>query len=178
MTTTLGELTGDYAFDTARTRIGFTARHTIGPVVRGRFERVEGGAHVDGDHPSRSSVTVTIGAGSLQTLNPRRDKALRGKFLDLDDHPAITFTSTGVRQAGETAFLLTGDLTIRGVTRPVTVDVERIGVEQDPRGGARIRFRGGATIDRKDWGVHWAGAAGLVARKVTLEFDVTVIRRT
>ncbi|WP_432928045.1 YceI family protein [Microbispora sp. CA-135349] len=175
MTTTA--LTGDYTLDTARTRIGFVARHTIGPEVRGQFEKFEGSAHLDGDDPADSSVELTIQVGSIQTRNARRDDTLRRRFLKLDDHPTITFVSTGARQVGESTFELTGDLTIRGVTKPVTVAFARIGAEHDPQGDVRIRFRGSATINRKDWGVRWTAAAGLVGGKVALELDVAAIRR-
>ncbi|MEV5752667.1 YceI family protein [Actinoallomurus sp. NPDC052308] len=178
ITAALGELSGDYALDTAHTRIGFVARHTIGPKVRGRFEEFEGGGRLDGDDPSKSRVELTIQAGSIQTDNAKRDDLLRGRFLNLNDHPTITFTSTGARQVGETAFELTGDLTIRGVTKPVTVALEQTGTEHDPQGEVRIRFKGSTVINRADWGVNWTAATGLVGKKVTLEFDVTAVRRT
>ncbi|GAA1281065.1 polyisoprenoid-binding protein [Planotetraspora silvatica] len=180
MTTTpmRGELTGDYVLDIARTRIGFAARHTIGPKVHGHFEEFEGSAHLDGDDPSQSSVKLTIRAGSFQTHNRQRDNLLRGRFLKTADHPTITFTSTGAQQVDETTFKLTGDLTIRGVTKPITVAFEQTGAEHDPRGDVRIRFKGGATINRKDWGVNWTAAAGLVGKKVALEIDVAAIRQT
>jgi polyisoprenoid-binding protein YceI len=180
MTTTarLGELTGDYALDTARTRIGFVARHTVGPKVRGRFEEFEGSAHLDGDAPSKSRVKLTIQAGGIQTHNPQRDRLLRGKFLKSDDHPSIAFTSTGIQQIDETTFNLTGGLTVRGVTNPVTVAFEWTGAEHDPQGDVRIHFKGSATINRSDWGVSWTAAAGLVGKKVALEFDVVAIRQT
>jgi polyisoprenoid-binding protein YceI len=181
MTTTaaLGELTGDYALDTARTRIGFVARHTIGPKVRGRFEEFEGAGHLDGDDPSKSRVELTIQAGSIQTHNPQRDDLLRGKLLNLVEHPTITFTSTGAQQVDETTFKLTGDLTIRGVTKPVTVAFERTGAEQGPRGNVRIHFKGSAMINRADWGVNGNAATGaLISKKVALEFDVAAVRQT
>ncbi|MCO5968110.1 YceI family protein [Actinoallomurus soli] len=177
-TTTLGALSGDYVLDTAHTRIGFVARHTMGSKVRGRFERFEGRAHLDGGDPSRSSVELTIQAGSLETDNAQRDGQLRDRFLGLKDHPTITFTSTETRLVDETEFRLTGDLIIRGVTRPVTVAFQRTGAERDLEGDLRVRFTGGATIDRTDWGVNWNAATRLlIGRKVELEFDVTAIRR-
>lgn len=179
MTTTivLSDLTGDYTLDLARTRIGFVARHTIGPEVRGRFDRFEGHARLDGADPARSDVRLTVQTESISTGNPQRDEYLRAKYLNRAEHPAITFTSSEVRQTGATAFELTGNLTIRGVRKPITVHLELTSAERDPSGGLRLRLRGGATIDRKDWGVHWAAAAGLVARKVALEFDVAALRR-
>jgi polyisoprenoid-binding protein YceI len=105
----------------------------------------------------------------------------RGSFLDTGNHPAITFTSTRVEQAGETSFKVTGDLTIRGVTKPVTVDFGLTGAVNDPWGNFRLGFEGTVTINRKDWGVSWNAAAGggvLIGEKVTLEFDVTVVRQS
>ncbi|MEV4392528.1 YceI family protein [Nonomuraea sp. NPDC049607] len=179
MTTTfvLSDLTGDYTLDLARTRIGFVARHTIGPEVRGRFDDFEGHARLDGGDPARSAVQLTVQSASIQSGNPKRDEYLRDKYLNLAEHPAITFTSSEVRQIGATAFELTGDLTIRGVRNPITVNLELTSAEHDPSGDLRLQLKGGATINRKDWGVHWSAAAGLVAGKVTLEFDVAALRR-
>ncbi|GAA5178780.1 YceI family protein [Rugosimonospora acidiphila] len=177
-TATFGELTGDYILVTADTRIGFVARHPIGPKVRGQFEEFAGGGHLDGNDPSRSRVKLTIQAGSIQTHNSQRDGLLRGKFLDRDHYPTIAFASTGVRQVDETAFELTGGLTIRGVTKPVTVAFERTGIQRDPRDGIRIQFTGSAMINRADWGVNWnAATSASISKKVALEFDV-VLRRT
>jgi polyisoprenoid-binding protein YceI len=180
-TTELSELTGDYALDTARTRIGFVVRQTV-TKVRGQFDAFEGSAHLDGDDPSKSSAQLTIRAKSIQTRNQRRDDHLGSSFLDVASHPTITFTSTKVEQTDETGFTVTGDLTMRGVTKPVTVDFELTGTENDPRGGFRADFEGKATVNRKDWGIIWnaalEGGGVLVSDKVTLEFDVSVIRQS
>jgi polyisoprenoid-binding protein YceI len=177
--TNLSELTGDYVLDTAHTRIGFAARAMFSN-VRGQFDELEGSAHLDGDDPSRSSAHLTIQAKSIQTRNQRRDDHLRGRFLDTHRHPAITFTSTRAEQAGETNFKITGDLTIRGVTKPVTVEFDLTGAENDPQGKFRVGFQGQATISRQDWGASWnaalEGGGVLIGDKVTLEFDVTAIR--
>ncbi|TDD57253.1 polyisoprenoid-binding protein [Nonomuraea terrae] len=176
-TTSLGELTGDYVIDATRTRIGFVGRHTMATRVRGWFDAFEGGAHLDGDDPSKSDAELTIQAGSVRTGDRRRDAHLRGRFLDADGHPAITFASTGVVRAGE-VFRVTGDLTIRGVTRPVTVDFRLTGAGNDPEGGFRVGFAGGVTIDRDDWGVNWNAVTGvLISGKVTLQLEVSVVRR-
>ncbi|MEV3986334.1 YceI family protein [Nonomuraea sp. NPDC049758] len=173
MTTSLRALTGDYVLDQARTRIGFVARHTVGPAVRGRFDRFAGTGHLDGDDPSRSRIELTVQAGSVQTRNPQRDRYLRGKYLKDADHPVITFTSNRVEPTGETAFRVTGDLSIRGVSHPITLELELTG-DGD---GLRLRLKDGVTIDRTDWGVKWNAAAGLVARKVALELDLAAVRR-
>jgi polyisoprenoid-binding protein YceI len=176
--TRLSELTGDYVLDTTQTRIGFVARHTIGPKVRGQFDEFEGRVHLDGDVPSKSSAHVTIQAKSIQTGNQRRDEPVSSKFLDADNHQAITFTSTEVEQVNETNFKVTGDLTIRGVTKPVTVDFVLTAAHDDPRGNFQVRFGGSVTIARKDWGVRWIAAAGMVSDKVALEFVVAATRQS
>jgi polyisoprenoid-binding protein YceI len=117
-------------------------------------------------------------AKSIQTRHRQRDKQLRSKFLDMDNHPTITFTTTKVEHAGETNFKVTGDLTIRGVTKPVIVDFELTGTENHPRGDFLVGFQGSVMINRKDWGVNWNAAPGVVSEKVTLEFDVAVIRQS
>jgi polyisoprenoid-binding protein YceI len=178
-TTKLSELTGDYVLDTAHTRIGFVARHTMATKVRGQFDEFEGSAHLDGDDPSKSSAELTIQAKSIQTRNQQRDDQLRSNFLDISHLPTITFTSTNVEQVDETAYKVTGDLTIRGVTRPVTVDFELTGAQNDPWGNFRVGFEGSVTINRKDWGVNWNAATGvLVSEKVKLEFDVAANRQS
>ncbi|MFE5817950.1 YceI family protein [Streptomyces sp. NPDC056479] len=175
-TTTLGELTGDHVLDSARTRIGFVARAAMISKVRGRFDDFEGTAHLDGDDPSRSGVRIVIRAGSISTGKQKRDDHLRSAdFLDVGRHPTITFTSTKVRQVGETRFEVTGDLTVHGVTGPATVHFELTGAGNDPHGGPRAAFRGRAIINRKDWGVSWGGL--LISEKVALELDVAATRR-
>ncbi|TDD18710.1 YceI family protein [Nonomuraea diastatica] len=177
--TRLSELTGIYVLDTVHTRIGFVGRHTMATKVRGRFEEFEGSAFLDGGDPSRSSIQLTIQARSLQTGNVQRDEHLRAKFLDLDNHATIAFTSSRVDQVDETRFTITGDLAIRGVTKPVTVDFELTSAENGPAGELRVGFEGGVTIDRKDWHVNWnAATAVLIGQKVALEFEVTAIRRS
>ncbi|WP_030569158.1 YceI family protein [Streptomyces aureocirculatus] len=173
----LSELTGDYVFDTARTRIAFVARHTMSTRVRGQFDAFTGGAYLDGDHPSASRAWLTIQAASIRTGNRQRDELLRGKFLDTDAHPTLTFTSTRVAQVDDAHYKVTGDLTVRGVNRPVTLDAVLTGSESDAQGDLRVAFRGSVTINRKDWGVNWnASTTLMVAPKVLLEFDVTAIR--
>ncbi|MEV6255415.1 YceI family protein [Nocardia sp. NPDC051911] len=180
MSTTIefADLTGDFVIDTARTRIGFIARHTMATRVRGSFGEFDGSAHLHFGDPSKSSGGLRIQAASIDTRDRRRDDLLGRKFLAADDHPTITFALTGVARVDETTVQVTGDLTIRGVTKPVTVDFELAGVRNDPNGALRVGFTGATTINRKDWGVHWKAAAGMVAPKVTLEFDLAVIRQS
>ncbi|KUJ64060.1 polyisoprenoid-binding protein [Streptomyces albus subsp. albus] len=175
---TLSELTGDYTLDPTRTRIGFVARHAMASRVRGQFEEFEGSAHLDGEDPSESSIRLSIQARSIQTRNRKRDDQLCDTFLDADRHPFLVFTSTTVRQFADTGFKVTGDLAIRGVTRPVTVDFELTRAEGDSRGRFWVGFTGSATIDRNDWGVNWNAATRImVSPKVALEFDIAAIRQ-
>jgi polyisoprenoid-binding protein YceI len=180
-TTALSSLTGTYALDPAHTRIGFVARHAMVTKVRGAFNEFEGTAVLDGADPTRSSARVTIKAASIDTRNAQRDEHLRSNdFLAMDEYPEIAFVSTAVRQTGDAEFEVTGDLTVRGVTRPVTVPFTFEGTATDPFGNARVGFEGAVTINRKDYGVSWNAAleAGgvLVSEKVTLEFEVSLIK--
>lgn len=170
------ELTGDYILDTAHTRIGFIAKHTMGSRVCGQFDDFGGTAHLDTD-PSKSNADLTIVATSISTGNDQRDEILRGKFLNAADHPRIHVTTIGIERIDEATFMVTSNLTIRGVTKPVTVDFHLTAAEETPDGEFRLRFRGSATIDRRDWDVNWNAATGLmVAKKVLLEFDIAAIR--
>ena len=179
-TTALSELTGDYILDPADTRIGFVARQAIFTTVRGQFTEFAGSAHLDGDDPSKSSARLTIQAASIRTASARRDDHLRRAFLDTPDHPAITFTSTGVEQLSKTSFRLTGDLTIRGTTKPVTVDFELSSAGYDQQGAFRTGFQGTVAINRRDWGVSWngvlEGGGALVSYMVTLELATVAVR--
>ena len=178
----LSELTGAYTFDTDHTRIGFNARHAMVTKVRGQFHEFEGSAQIDGDDPSKSSAKVTIKADSIDTGVQKRDDHLRSNdFLDMENHPEITFSSTAIEQVDDSNYKVTGDLTVRGVTRPVTVDLEFTGVVTDPWGNQRIGFDGSVVINRKDWNVNWNaaldGGGVLVSDKVTLEFDVSAVKQ-
>ncbi len=177
----LSALSGTYALDTTHTRIGFVARHAMVTKVRGAFNEFEGTATLDFDDVSRSSASVTITAASIDTRQAQRDAHLRSNdFLAMDEHPTLTFTSTAARRTGEAEFELDGDLTIKGVTRPVTVPFTYEGSATDPFGNQRVGFEGSVVVNRKDWGVNWnAGleAGGvLVSEKITLEFEISAIK--
>jgi polyisoprenoid-binding protein YceI len=179
--TELTTLTGTYTIDPSHSTIGFVARHAMVTKVRGAFNEFEGTAVLDGDRPENSSATLTIQAKSIDTRNAQRDDHLRtNDFLALEQYPTITFVSTGVRQTDATTFELTGDLTIRGVTRSVTVPFEFEGAATDPFGNYRAGFSGSTTINRKDFGVNWNAALEtggvLVSDKVTLEFDISAVK--
>jgi len=177
----LTDLTGTWTLDPAHTRIGFVARHAMVTKVRGSFNEFEGTAVLDGANPANSHAEVTIKAASIDTRNAQRDEHLRSNdFLAMQEHPEITFTSTGVRQADDTTFELTGDLTIRGVTKSVTIPFTFEGAAKDPFGNLRAGFEGSVAINRKDWGVTWnaalEGGGVLVSDRVTLEFEISAIK--
>jgi polyisoprenoid-binding protein YceI len=174
-------LTGSYTIDPAHSRIGFVARHAMVTKVRGSFNEFEGSGSFDAEDPSRSHLELTIKAASIDTRNADRDAHLRSNdFLDMENHPEITFRSTSVEQLDAETFRVTGDLNIKGVTKPVTVDFEYAGEAVDPFGNNRVGFEGSTTINRKDWGVTWNApletGGVLVSEKVTLEFEVSAIR--
>jgi polyisoprenoid-binding protein YceI len=166
--------TGTWTIDAGHSEVGFTARHLMSK-VRGRFEKFEGQI-VTGDAPS---ATATIDLNSINTHEENRDAHLRsGDFFDVENNGPMTFTSTGVEDGGN-GLLVTGDLSLKGVTRPVTLDVEFFGVETDPWGGTRIGFEGSTTISRKDWGIDFNvpmdGGRLLVGDKVEITIAVEAV---
>jgi len=172
-------ISGDYTLDPSHTRIGFSARHAMVTKVRGNFEQFEGSAHVDTANPANSSVTVTIEAASVTTGNEQRDGHLKTPdFFDIANYPQITFVSTDVERDGA-EWAITGDLTINGVTKSVTVPFEETGSAKDPFGNTRVGFEGEVTIDRTDWNLSFNAALEtggvLVSEKVKLEFDISAI---
>jgi polyisoprenoid-binding protein YceI len=177
----LTELTGTYTLDPAHSRIGFVARHAMVTKVRGAFNEFEGSATLDGANPANSSAQVTISTASIDTRNAQRDGHLRSNdFLAMDEYPQITFVSTGARQVDDSTFELTGDLTIKGVTNPITIPFSFEGAAKDPFGNLRVGFEGAVTINRKDYGITWNAALEtggvLVSDKVTLEFELSLVK--
>jgi len=176
----VAELTGTYTIDAAHSRIGFVARYAMATKVRGAFNQFEGTARLDGSEPTRSTASVTISAASIDTRNAQRDAHLQAEdFLDVETYPTITFVSTGVRQHGE-VFELTGDLTVKDVTRSVAIPFTFGGLATDPFGNVRAGFEGSLTVSRKEFGLTWNAALEtggvLVGDKVVLEFEISAIR--
>ncbi|GAA1931347.1 YceI family protein [Nocardioides lentus] len=177
---TLSDLTGSYTIDPTHTRIGFVARHAMITKVRGNFNEFEGTATVGSDLAD-SKVDLTIQATSIDTRNEQRDGHLRSNdFLAMDEFPTITFTSTSVKATGDSSLEITGDLTIKGTTKPVTVPFEFEGGATDPFGYERVGFEGSVVINRSDFGVTWNAALEtggvLVSEKITLEFEVSAVK--
>jgi polyisoprenoid-binding protein YceI len=184
MTSTLSEtglVSGTYTLDPSHSRIGFVARHAMVTKVRGAFNDFDATAEIHADDLSRSTVRVGIRTASIDTRNEQRDGHLRSNdFLDIENHPEITFVSTEILPVSGDVVRVTGDLSIKGTTRPVTVDFTYEGSATDPFGNLRVGFEGAVTINRKDWGVNWNAAleAGgvLVSEKITLEFEISAIK--
>jgi len=177
----LETLTGDYTVDVAHSRIGFVARHAMITKVRGQFNAYEGDAHIDFENPEKSSATVTIEAASIDTRNEQRDGHLRtNDFFDVPNHPQITFTSTSVERIDDETFRVAGDLTIKGITKPLAIDFEFTGSAKDPYGNIRVGFEGELTVNRRDWGVEWNApletGGVLVSDKVVLEFEISAVQ--
>lgn len=173
--------TTTWNIDTDHTHVGFTARHMMITKVKGQFSRVSGTVELDEQQPERSRVSVQIDAASIDTGVEKRDDHLRSAdFLDVENHPHLTFESRSVRRTGDDRYELTGDLTIRGTTRPVTLEVEDEGRGTDPWGGERASFSATGKIDRREFGLTWNQAleAGgvLVSDEIKLNFDVQVVR--
>jgi polyisoprenoid-binding protein YceI len=169
---------GRYAFDPAHTTIGFEARHMLSK-VRGHFATYDGEVTV-GDKPEDSSVQIDIDAGSITTDQQMRDDHLRsGDFLEVEKYPHLTFRSTGVRVGKDSSFELDGDLTIRGTTRPVTLEAEFLGHGPGLRGGTLAAFSAKTTIDREDWDLTWNVAVEtgglLVGKKVDIVIDAELL---
>ncbi|MER8232302.1 YceI family protein [Streptomyces sp. NPDC094049] len=182
MAVSLPELTGDYVLDIAHSRIGFVARHAMVTKVRGAFYQFEGTAHLDGGDPARSTGQVVIKAESIDTGVEQRDQHLRtNDFLDVPNFPDITFRSTAVEVRSDTDYRVTGDLTVKDTTRPVTIDFEYTGNAVDPYGNLRVGLEGSVTISRKEFGVTWnaalEGGGVLVSDKIVLEFDISAIKQ-
>ncbi len=144
-----------WQFDPYHTQVEFAAKHLGMMTVRGHFAEITATGHIDPDHPEASSVDVTIQTASIRTHNAQRDNDLRSSnFLEVDKYPTITFKSTKIEPAGQDRYTMTGDLTIKGNTRPVTLNVVKYGEFNDPNMmGHRIAYSAEGQINRKEFGL-------------------------
>ena len=170
---------GLWELDPAHTDVSFVARHLMVTKVRGRFQEVSGAITV-GDDPADSRVEVEIQAASITTNSQDRDNHLRSPdFLDVENHPTLSFRSTRIEPLGDDRWALTGDLTIRGVTRPLTLQVTFEGTTTDPWGGTRAAFTARGEIHREDWGLTWnvplENGGVLVSKNVQIEIDAQAV---
>lgn len=175
-----GPPAGTYDLDVTHTEVGFVARHMLAK-VRGRFGEVQGTV-VIGDTPEESSAEVEIGAASITTHTEQRDEHLRSPdFLNVAEYPTITFRSTAVRSEPDGSFELDGDLTIRGVTNPVTLRGSYLGLSTSPYGQTVFAATAATTIEREDWDMTWNVAietgGWLVSKKVDIEIELEGILR-
>jgi polyisoprenoid-binding protein YceI len=166
--------------DTAHSSIEFTAKHMMVTNVKGRFTSFSGDAHLDEADPTNSRVDVTIDLASLTTGTEGRDNHLRSAdFFDVEQYPTATFHSTNVAPLGGDRMRVTGDLTIRGITKPVTLDVNVEGKVKDMQGKDRYGFTASTSFSRKDFGLEWNVAlesgGWLVSDKITIAIDAQVI---
>lgn len=147
---------GTWKFDPYHTQVEFSAKHLGMMTVRGHFAEVTATGQVDPERPERSTVEATINTASIRTHNEQRDSDLRSSnFLEIERYPTITFKSTKIEPAGPDRYTLTGDLTIKDNTRPITLNVVKYGEFNDPNMGHRIGYAAEAKINRKDFGMRF-----------------------
>ena len=169
-------ITGTYTIDPTHSNVEVTARHMMVTKVRGNFAGLSGTIEV-GETPETSSVSVEIDAATIDTRVADRDAHLRSAdFLDVEHHPTIAFTSTTVRHTGGSSFELTGDLTLRGTSKPVTFSFDFEGSATDPWGQTRALFAAKTSFAREDWGLTWNAAleSGGVLVSKTLELEIAI----
>jgi len=172
--------TGTWALDGSHSHVGFKVRHLMSK-VRGRFSDVEATVTI-AEQPLDSRVEVTVDLASIDTRDANRDAHLRSAdFFDVDRNPTMTFRSTGLRQVGEDRYDLDGDLTIAGVTRPLTLQVTFEGLAVDPWGNERAGFSATGRINREAFGLTWNQALEtgglLVGKDVDLEIEAELVRQ-
>ncbi|WP_306188266.1 MULTISPECIES: YceI family protein [unclassified Streptomyces] len=178
----LAALTGEYTIDPAHSRLGFVARHAMVTNVKGTFADFTGSLHLDGTDPAASTASIDVTMDSIDTGSADRDGHLKSSdFFKTDEFPTMTFRSTKAEAVGGDDYRITGDLTILGVTRPLTINLEFNGAAKDPFGNERVGFEGKAEILRSEWGLTWNAALEtggvLVSDKIKLNFDISAIRQ-
>lgn len=172
--------TGTWVIDPAHSSIEAIARHMMVSKVRGRFESFSGTIEV-ADDPTRSEVEVSIDAKTINTNEDKRDQHLRSEdFLYADEYPQLAFESTDIEHVEGNRYRMVGDLTIRGETEPVELDVEYFGTDVDPFGNERALFQATTTLNRENWNMTWNKAletGGLfVGKELAVELDVQLVR--
>jgi polyisoprenoid-binding protein YceI len=173
--------TNSWNLDTVHSGINFSVRHMVVSKVRGRFTKFTGNVELDESDLARSVVEATIDASSIDTGTAQRDDHLRSAdFLDVEHFPQIRFRSTGIEKLGGDRYRLTGDLTIRDVTRQIDLDAEYGGRGKDPWGNERVGFTAKAALDRKDFGLKWnqvlETGGVLVSDRVELELELQAVK--
>ncbi|MFJ4922586.1 YceI family protein [Streptomyces sp. NPDC088725] len=177
----LATLTGEYTVDQAHSSIGFSVRHAMVTNVRGSFTQHEGTLYLDGTNPENSTASIDVVMASIDTGDSGRDADLRGaNFFDTEQFPAMTFRSTSTEAVGTDTYRVSGDLTIKGDTRPLSITLTYNGTATDPFGNERVGFEGSAEIARSDWGLTYNAALEtggvLISDKVKLNFEISAIK--
>jgi polyisoprenoid-binding protein YceI len=170
---------GAWTFDVSHSAVAFSVKHLMVSKVRGRFERFDGSIDIAAV-PEESSVDVTIDAASFNSNDPKRDEHVRSAdFLDVEKYPTLRFRSTRLERTGGSSFKLHGELTIKDVTRPVTLDATYEGAITDPWGNAKAGFSATTEIDREEFGIAWNAALEtggvLVGRKVQIQLEIEAL---
>jgi len=168
--------------DTSHTHLQFSVRHMMLSKVRGAFEKFSGTVNFDENNPAATSLNIEIDAASINTRDPQRDGHLRSPdFFNVEQFPAITFASKKVDVTGDTTATLTGDLTIRGVTREVKLEVEFLGFSTSPWGTQNAGFEAKTRILREDWGLTWNVAletgGWLVGKEIDINIEVELVKQ-
>ncbi|HEY9900554.1 MAG TPA: YceI family protein [Pantanalinema sp.] len=169
-----------WAIDPLHTHVGFSVKHMMVSTVRGQFKTFNGTLHLDDQDFTRSTVTGEIEVASIDTGNADRDAHLRNNdFFDAPNHPTIGFKSTRIEAKGDDAYLVHGDITIRGVTKEIALEVEHAGFNKNPWGQTVTGFSATTTLNRKDFGLNYNAVLELggvaVGEKVKLELDIEAV---
>jgi polyisoprenoid-binding protein YceI len=176
----ISELTpGTWTVDAAHSHVGFTVRHMVVSKVRGSFDKFDAKVTI-ADEPLQSSVEATIDLASINTGDEGRDGHVKGgDFFDIEQFPTMDFKSTGIRPNGSD-YLLDGELTIKGVTKPVTLELEFNGVTKDPWGGTRAGFSASGEVNRGDYGISYNAALEtggvLIGEKLKIEIEIEAVK--
>lgn len=179
----LAALTGEYTIDPMHSKLGFTVRHAMVTNVNGSFPGFEGSLHLDGSDPTASTAALDVQVASVNTGVTDRDGHLKSAdFFDVEKFPQMTFRSTKAESLGGDDYRITGDLTIKDVTKAVSIDLEFHGAAKDPAGNERVGFEGKTEILRSDWGLSWNTALEtggfMLSDKIKLNLDISAIRKT
>jgi polyisoprenoid-binding protein YceI len=174
--------TNRWDFDLSHSSVNFHVRHLMISKVHGRFAKWDGVLELDDQDLTKSRLDVTIDASSVDTKEPKRDDHLRSAdFFDVANFPNLTFKSTQINRASDDRYLVSGDLTIHGITKPVTLEVEGGEQVKDPWGGTRTGFSAKLTVNRKDFGLHWNVALEtggfVVSDKIEISLEIEAVKK-
>ena len=171
-----------WSFDPAHSRVGFVIRHMVFAKVRGAFNDVSGYVHINPEDPTDAQVEIRVQLASIDTRNEQRDEHLRSAdFFDIEHHPEMVYTASGIDEVDEDNYVVVGELTLRGITRPLTIPLAMVGLERDQTGALRAGLEGTRRIARREWDISWNtpldSGGVLVSDKITLEFELSLVKR-